>query len=44
MLLRDYLDRYNQTHDIQPSTLAHYRWVIRSFDRAQLGQPPLPPL
>lgn len=33
MLLRDYLDRYNQTHDIQPSTLAHYRWVIRSFER-----------
>lgn len=33
MLLRDYLDRYNRAREIKPSTLEHYRWVIRSFER-----------
>lgn len=33
MLLQDYLDRYNRTHDIRPSTLDHYHWVVRSFER-----------
>jgi len=32
MLLHDYLCRYNQTHDIRPSTLAHYHWVVRSIE------------
>lgn len=33
MLLRDYLDRYDRTHDLRPSTLEHYHWVVRSFER-----------
>ena len=33
MLLHDYLDRYNRTHDVKPSTAAHYYWVVRSWER-----------
>lgn len=33
MLLHDYLDRYNRARDIRPSTLIHYHWVVRSFER-----------
>jgi integrase len=33
MLLHDYLEQYNLTHDVKPSTLAHYRWVVASFER-----------
>lgn len=33
MLLHDYLHSYNRTHDLKPSTLAHYHWVIRSYER-----------
>lgn len=32
MLLHDYLSRYNRSHDIQPSTLEHYKWVVRSLE------------
>jgi integrase len=32
MHLHDYLDQYNRSHEIQPATLEHYRWVIRSFE------------
>lgn len=31
MTLQDYLDRYNQNRDIEPSTLEHYHWVVRSI-------------
>lgn len=32
MSLRNYLDRYNLAHDIKPSTLEHYTWVVHSLD------------
>jgi integrase len=31
--LSDYLQQYNRAHDISPSTLEHYHWVLASFER-----------
>ncbi len=33
MTLQDYLNRYNLTHDVTASTVEHYKWVVRSFER-----------
>lgn len=31
MTLQNYLNRYNESHDIQPSTLEHYTWAAHSL-------------
>lgn len=33
MTLQDYLNRYSLTHDVTASTVEHYKWVVRSFER-----------
>lgn len=33
MLLEEYLSRYSRLHELRPTTLEHYHWVIRSFER-----------
>lgn len=33
MTLQDYLSRYSLTHDVTASTVEHYKWVVRSFER-----------
>lgn len=33
MTLQDYLSRYHLTHDVTDSTIEHYKWVVRSFER-----------
>jgi integrase len=33
MTLQDYLSRYSLNHDVADSTVEHYKWVVRSFER-----------
>lgn len=33
MTLTDYLARYSLSHDVTASTIEHYKWVVRSFER-----------
>jgi hypothetical protein len=37
MLLADYLRCYSRAHELRPSTLTHYHWVVRSFERHNGG-------